>query len=190
MERGARPALLALVVFLFFALLMAPGVHAETRTIDDTNGDSVTGQKPQYSDKQWLPQSINNCDICSQYVPDVNQVFDSTWHLSKHGGATVTFTFIGKYKNRLFVLHCSDKTTGTSISVFFIVPTFGKLTSGSFTLDGTPAGSINIQPTNDRSHPFSLNQTVLFAGGLENIQHTLEIVVADGVVLFDYATYT
>jgi hypothetical protein len=103
MERGARRALLALFVFLLFTLLATPGVTAETRTIDDTNGDSVTGAKPTYHGSWGFH---GHCDFCSDAPSNVRQSFDlslvhdGTFHASHTANDRVTFTFTGEQQAR------------------------------------------------------------------------------------------
>jgi hypothetical protein len=98
MERAATRALLVLLAFLLTVLLEAPGVLADMRTIDDTNGDSVTGAQPTYSG-DW--EDRNHCSFCSgfaQYGPylDMSQISDGTWHASHSAGASVSLTFTGE----------------------------------------------------------------------------------------------
>jgi hypothetical protein len=98
MERAATRALLMLLAFLLTVLLAAPGVLAETRTIDDTNGDSVTGAQPTYSGR-W--EDRNHCSFCSAFAQygsflDMSQISDGTWHASQTAGNSVSLTFTGE----------------------------------------------------------------------------------------------
>lgn len=70
------------VVTLFFAVLHpASTAYAAlvNVTIDDTNGDSVTGLLPSYvaSEDDWNRQS--GCSGCWSHL-DTSSVFDGTWH--------------------------------------------------------------------------------------------------------------
>jgi hypothetical protein len=189
MGRGLRHALLALLVFFLFALLAAPGVTAGQATIDDTNGDSVTGAIPAYSGK-W--EEENQCSFCSafqQFQQSFNKDWlkDGTWHASRTPGATVTLQFTGKPQRHPVIFVRSNRTIGTSLQVFFFVPLVGEHTACAFSLDDEPAWNLDLQPTN--APPFlSFNHQVFSVSDLENIEHTLVISVS-ALVVFDYATY-
>ena len=73
------------------------------RTIDDKNGDSVTGATPSYTPEspQWIQgDECSYCNINSALI-DVDQVLDGTWHdatyLTKNSSSelVISFTFKG-----------------------------------------------------------------------------------------------
>jgi hypothetical protein len=80
---------------LFLAFLAALAVP-KNRTIDDTHGDSVTGQLPEY----WHSWNASPCAQCS-VQPDPSKAFRGTWHSTKsvnnRDWMTVRLTFTGVY---------------------------------------------------------------------------------------------
>lgn len=64
--------------FLFLNVLQIVTAVEVNRTIDDTNGDSVTGAKPIYLPRTggvWAGPECGGCAI----QPDPNLAFDRTW---------------------------------------------------------------------------------------------------------------
>ncbi|KAJ7694651.1 hypothetical protein B0H17DRAFT_1009221, partial [Mycena rosella] len=116
--------------WLYVLLLLQVPLSAailSNRTIDDTNGDSVSGLLPVYSPAaHFSPNS--NCPTCSVKL-DPTQVFDGTWHDSSQlpGGQPVSITL---------------SFHGTAIYVFCVLANAVKnaITTSDFvfTLDGVP----------------------------------------------------
>jgi hypothetical protein len=82
-------------------------------------------------------------------------------------------------------LRCADSTSGTAISVFFIIeqPTISTCT---FTLDGTSAGTYT-STVNYNGPTYLYNVSVFNVSGLVRKQHSLQL---SGKLIFDYAKYT
>ncbi|KAJ7479394.1 hypothetical protein B0H11DRAFT_1725553 [Mycena galericulata] len=145
------------------------------RTIDDGNGDEVTGALPVYSQPDnW--NVANNCPTCFVKL-DPAQVFDKTWHdITVPAGtvASVTLNF-----------------TGTAIYFFGIVPntvpSADTLVNLTFSLDGTFAGTYSHVP--DTSTEILYSVPMLSQDGLSNEPHTL-VAQAQNLLLFDFAIYT
>jgi hypothetical protein len=80
---------------------------------------------------------------------------------------------------------------GTSVSVFFIVPTSGEPTSADFSLDGGMFTAHFDGPSqNGGLGPYLYNTTSCEINGLANKTHTLEVSSSAGTMLvFDYAQY-
>ncbi|KAF8217078.1 hypothetical protein K438DRAFT_1559193 [Mycena galopus ATCC 62051] len=168
-------------VLLFLILIrvtLSFGSTVLTATIDDTDGDSVTGAQPVYSGN-FSPNS--DCDGCTVH-PDPTQAHDGTWHDSSQfngaGPVSVTLSF-----------------TGTGISVFCIlantIPSALTTTDLAFTLDGSPQQAFSHNP--DSTSDYEYNAQVFSMGGL--IQGAHQLVVATNnpsgsLLLFDYAEYT
>ncbi|EJD35765.1 hypothetical protein AURDEDRAFT_175161 [Auricularia subglabra TFB-10046 SS5] len=155
-------------------------------TIDDTLGDNLSGEKPEYKGKDWRPRSVGGtpCTVCSAQ-PDPTFVVNGTWHdqltFSGEEPATISFTF-----------------SGTAVYVFCIVPngiplTPINVTRLSFYLDDSVSGSYlhHVDKTLDQ---YLYNQLVFNRDDLTAGNHTLRIAnqPADtgSLILFDYAVYT
>ncbi|KAH8116545.1 hypothetical protein DFH11DRAFT_1506467 [Phellopilus nigrolimitatus] len=152
-------------------------------TIDDENGDSVTGAKPTYSGvglDGWAQGA--GCHGCMAKL-DPSQAFDGTWHDSTwHPGdadeKTIEMSF-----------------SGTAVYAFFLlannVSYVTTLTSLSFSVDGNEAGTFVHQPTS--SLDFQYNVPGFSKTDLANAPHTLTIQTAGNdatLILFDYVVYT
>ncbi|KAI0736638.1 hypothetical protein C8Q72DRAFT_768914 [Fomitopsis betulina] len=178
------PWLWAFKVTLFVELLFSASVSAgqSNRTIDDTNGDSVTGALPSYSSSWNVGQDCPGCRV----QPSASDCFEGTWHdtTSDNGVSTphtVTFSF-----------------QGTAVWVYCILinsgPEYVTINSNiSFELDGASAGVFSHNP--DASGPqYLYNQTVFSKTGLSNTNHTVVVTAVQGssasVLLFDWAMYT
>ncbi|KAK2466636.1 hypothetical protein APHAL10511_000894 [Amanita phalloides] len=182
-RRGFRAAFDFLTIFLIFSTTQAALVN---RTIDDTYGDSVTGQKPTYtpaSSSIWQGPSCTGCAI----QPNPSLAFDGTWTAAT-------------YNPSLQNINITLRFTGVSIWVFFILPNANRLgttvtsnTECNFTLDGQAAGSFIHEPNEDTFN-MQYNATAFSRTGLSNAPHLLVISTNDvpyNVFLnFDYAIYT
>ncbi|KAJ7463936.1 hypothetical protein FB451DRAFT_1042574 [Mycena latifolia] len=154
------------------------------RTIDDFNGDAITGFHPIYEPQDaW--NTNGNCTECAVKL-DPSLTLNRTWHdsgSSLNPSASVEILFTGK-------LHFQ----GTAIYLFCIVPnTIPQIktpTNVTFTLDGVLIQG-GYTHTPDSSSDISYNVSVLAAQGLENEPHTLIVRKASrSLFLFDYAIYT
>lgn len=81
------------------------------RTIDDTYGDSETGQLVFYSEAGWnTGQLCTGCGV----QPDASQVYDRTWHDTTSspvtGSHSATLTFFGPCS--VFPFHATDRLIG------------------------------------------------------------------------------
>ncbi|KAF7298899.1 hypothetical protein MIND_00837900 [Mycena indigotica] len=152
----------------------------QNRTIDDTNGDSVTGAKPvYYPPGPWQGPSCTGCAI----QPDVGQVFEGTY-------SAMT------YRTTMGVMNITMDFTGTAIYVYFVLanyqgPGVTTETEAAFTVDGVQHGSFSHVPTTVQELLY--NQLVFRLTGLQNAPHTLVVATqadTDLYLVFDYAIYT
>ncbi|KAF8186910.1 hypothetical protein K438DRAFT_1595870 [Mycena galopus ATCC 62051] len=148
------------------------------RTIDDTNGDPITGFLPVYApEAQWnVGQNCSGCLV----QPDVGQLFDYTWHDTTQGASGVPSSVTLNF-------------TGTAIYLFSVVPNTipfaTTLVNLNFTLDGAPIGTYTHVPDDSSNILYSV--PVLSSQNLTNGAHTLVAETAgNSVFLFDYAMYT
>ncbi|KAI0370457.1 hypothetical protein BV20DRAFT_298421 [Pilatotrama ljubarskyi] len=169
---------------------LVAAVRLVNRTIDDQNGDSVTGTTPNFwpapgvdPNSTWI-QGIDcvHCSMLPHQVIDVSQTFDGTWHDSTYHpgnpdrGLTASFS-------------------GTAVYVFFIVPNFVQYTTTftnlSFSVDGTYMNQYTHNP--DSSSTILYKVPVFTAATLANTDHTIEIRASGptaSILLFDYIAYT
>ncbi|KAF7298894.1 hypothetical protein MIND_00837400 [Mycena indigotica] len=171
------------VVHFLSAWLVTKILAASTnRTIDDTNGDSMTGAIPVYQPNEsgvWAGPSCVGCAI----VPDTSLAHDGTW-----SAAT--------YNAGLGIMNISMDFTGTAVYVFFILANFQDegittTTKASFSVDGVQRGTFDHVPSD--SFELQYDQLVFAETGLANTPHRLVVwTVADTdiYVNFDYALYT
>ncbi|KAI0658424.1 hypothetical protein C8Q70DRAFT_1055003 [Cubamyces menziesii] len=154
------------------------------RSIDDENGDSVTGAKPSYLPDEGWSQGAQ-CPGChvNPTLADVSRAFDQTWHDGTyHPGQpdrTITVSF-----------------TGTAVFVYNLIANVIQytttLTNLSFSIDGTYMQQYMHVP--DGSEEQILYSVLVFSHtGLANQPHTLEMRAAglnDSLILFDVVLYT
>ncbi|KAI0756227.1 hypothetical protein C8Q80DRAFT_15905 [Daedaleopsis nitida] len=153
-------------------------------TIDDRDGDSRTGQYPEYDPPGGWAQGAN-CGGC-QARPDPSKALHGTWHdTTQHPQdptpRTITISF-----------------SGTAVYVYNIianhVPATDTLTSLSFMLDGEHVATYEHPPT--QSSQYMYDVLVYSNGSLEDMKHTLKIqdmtspTGPPSLVLFDYVVYT
>ncbi|KAF8912180.1 hypothetical protein CPB84DRAFT_1742791 [Gymnopilus junonius] len=182
---GAFLFLFRLFLFLLslFPSLAAAG-NVVNRTIDDTFGDSQTGQRVTYlpaTSGVWQDETCMGCKI----TPDVTQAFKGTYTAATYnpglGNINITMQF-----------------SGTAIYVFFILANnagdgITSLTEANFTLDGNAPQLFQHAPDLTTTN-IDFNQLVFSQENLLNAQHTL-VVSTSGVntnvyINFDYAIYT
>ncbi|KAJ7059704.1 hypothetical protein C8F01DRAFT_217879 [Mycena amicta] len=171
--------LLPLLLLLLFTVVQGTAVN---RTIDDTRGDSVTGQAVQFlPGTVWFNQT--SCAGCSD-VPDPALSFDNTWtaalYLASIGSISATMSF-----------------SGTAIYVFLIVPNFppnkglATVVLCDFLIDGVNVGTFQHQ--SDGSGTFNYNTLVYQNTTIPNGDHVFVIQTTGttpAVVIFDRAIYT
>ncbi|KAJ7651124.1 hypothetical protein FB45DRAFT_889739 [Roridomyces roridus] len=168
---------------LFFHFFLVSKTDAQTltnRTIDDTNGDNVTGVVPTYTpSSSWAGPSCQGCAI----LPDTSKVFDGTYHAATYGPD-------------LGSLAISMDFTGVAIYVYFILANdegqgITTTTAANFSIDGTVQGEFTHAPAATTDLEF--NALVFSHTGLSNGTHSLLITMGgsnDLYINFDYAVYT
>ncbi|KAF9267031.1 hypothetical protein L218DRAFT_856393 [Marasmius fiardii PR-910] len=193
-QRSDSPVFFLCLILQFSALVKA---LLETRTIDDTYGDSVTAEKPIYSpENAWFPEPRGCLSCRPRLIPYAGEmakyIINSTWHHGMYLGQTdpptVTFSF-----------------NGTALSVFCIIPEYSyreepddgqwHYSQGTylrFILDNQIVGSFN-RTTQQLSHSIEYNVSVFSQDNLENKNHTFTMQMVNPIdtsyVYFDYATY-
>lgn len=158
------------------------------RTIDDQNGDSVSGAKPTYAPSidpasNWTQGAdCTSCFLLPNKVIDVSQAFDGTWHDSTYHPGDPDHTIDAAF-------------TGTAVYVFFIVPNFVQSTTTlvnvTFSIDGSLYGLYEHIP--DTSSTVLYNQLVFSTTDLVNTDHNIEIRASGSnasLILFDNTIYT
>ncbi|KAF8891354.1 hypothetical protein BD779DRAFT_1670970 [Infundibulicybe gibba] len=169
------------VLFRIFSLFQAIGGVPSNRTIDDTNGDSVTGARPIYlPNGPWGGAGCKGCAI----QPDPSRAHNGTWTAA---------TFHPELMN----MSISFEFQGTAVYVFFInantqAAGVTTLTECDFYVDGTYSSSYQHAPT--ASTELDYNVLAFSATDLVNSDHTISIITANKsystFLNFDYATYT
>lgn len=173
---GLVSRLIPAIVLLFLPRALA---SQTIRTIDDYNGDSVTGVKPIFDGSWNYGPTCPGCKV----QPDPQHVFDKSWHdattwPNDTSSRTVTLTF-----------------TGTAIWVFCVVPGYMKhgvttFANISFALDGEVDGRFTNPGTGSE---MMYNVTVYNKTRLANTQHTLVVTPHHepnaSYIAFDYAMY-
>ncbi|KAK7029884.1 hypothetical protein R3P38DRAFT_3353741 [Favolaschia claudopus] len=171
----------ALIIALY-ALLQVPRCLSTllNRSIDDFNGDTVTGQIPIFAPPDlWNIVVDSNCSSCF-VKPVASETFDRTWHDTTARDNTIVYSVTLRF-------------TGTAVYFFGIVPNTvpgtGTVINTAFSLDGTLAGSYTHNP--DFSDEILYSVPMLSLEGLANIPHTLVAQAqVPSLLLFDYAVYT
>ncbi|TFK22988.1 hypothetical protein FA15DRAFT_670996 [Coprinopsis marcescibilis] len=173
------------IPFLILIVFQPQTVHCAitNRTIDDTNGDSVLRNTfPIYQPpNSWVGATCNGCWL----TPDPSQALGRTWsETTWHVGSDPVFVQL--------------QFQGVAIYVFFILANDGgpgttTYTECDFILDeGEPSTFIHAPDLTTTA--FLYNQSVYSRTGLPNANHTLEIVIGNGLqdvyLNFDYAIYS
>ncbi|CCM02805.1 uncharacterized protein FIBRA_04916 [Fibroporia radiculosa] len=167
---------------VIFALLKNVSSVSMNATIDDENGDSVTGAKPIYSGTNW--NYGPGCPGCKAQ-PDIDDTFDRSWHdFTAHptdtGPHTITLTF-----------------TGTAIWIYCVIPNYIEgvttLTNVSINLDGKDVDLYTHMPLEDTTEMY-YNVSIYTNTDLANAMHTVVLMptyeVNASIILFDWAQYT
>ncbi|KAG5653539.1 hypothetical protein H0H81_012480 [Sphagnurus paluster] len=166
-----RPSFQSILpLFLFY---IRHAAAATNRTIDDTFGDSVTGDGVVY-----FPESawIKNCQNC----PLANIAFR---------GTSTTLSF----KPNLGTATMELSFSGTALYVYFILSNSARFAALrlNYTLDGRSAGSFTHVPAGTSEPQF--RALVFLIKGLPNTNHKFIASSFDNVdpyLTFDYAAYT
>ncbi|KAJ7648564.1 hypothetical protein DFH06DRAFT_570581 [Mycena polygramma] len=167
-----------LAIFITFIQISLSVGTVFQRTIDDTLGDSESGELPMYTPASGFSPN-SDCAGCVLH-PDPASAFKGTWHDGSQlpGGPAVSVTL---------------SFSGTGISVFCILANLvGDSTSNlAVTLDGAAQKPFSYTP--DNTSDFVYNAPVFSVDGLDRVQHTVVIVTDNpkgSLFLFDYANYT
>ncbi|KAI9060633.1 hypothetical protein FKP32DRAFT_1577745, partial [Trametes sanguinea] len=154
------------------------------RTIDDQQGDSVTGQLPSKfpADKWANGQQCPSCGIRPGSVVDPKQTFRRTWSDSTY-----------KPGQPDHVINVSF--TGTAVYVYNLIvntiPEITTMTNLSFSIDGTYMAQYIHNP--DATSLVLYNVSVFSHTQLTNRTHLLEMRasgLSESLILFDYIVYT
>ncbi|KAF5389024.1 hypothetical protein D9757_005053 [Collybiopsis confluens] len=158
---------------------------AVNRSIDDTLGDSVTGQRPLFLPSTagvWEDATCKECSLRPPIQDAYDQTYTAATYESGMGNISISFPF-----------------TGTAIYVFFILANSNSsigpvTTAANFTLDAVFQGTYT-HPPDPNSPAFQFNKSALAFSkiGLVNRTHNL-LISTSGIgpifVNFDYALYT
>ncbi|KAF8891353.1 hypothetical protein BD779DRAFT_198887 [Infundibulicybe gibba] len=170
------------ILLLFQATRGVPS----NRTIDDTNGDSVTGARPTYlpaaddlTPSPWADASCTGCRI----QPDPSRAHDGTWTAATfHPGMNISINF-GFQGTAVYVFFINANVQATGVTT---------LTECDFYVDGAHSSSYRHDPTT--STDIDYNVLAFSTTNLTNSDHTINIVTANEInstfLNFDYALYT
>ncbi|KAH9856875.1 hypothetical protein C2E23DRAFT_857098 [Lenzites betulinus] len=187
--KSLLPSLSLSDVFVFSTILSfsrAAVAVQVTRTIDDEQGDIITGTKPIYTPADGWSQgaTCTGCSIDSSLI-DASQVLDGTWHSITSGTdeRTITVTF-----------------TGVAVNAFFVIarpmPSTLAQTNLTFTLDPEEGPDADTDTT--LQFPALIDGEPVYSArmfgvsGLPNREHTLKISSAgptNNLYAFDYVQY-
>ncbi|TFY62419.1 hypothetical protein EVJ58_g3877 [Rhodofomes roseus] len=163
-------------ILSFIALQYVAVVSGEIRTIDDTDGDSVTGATPTYSNEDCWNKGPD-CSACT-FQPDPSQAHYGTWH------DTTSNVCNNAYVNG---------TSSHSVAFDFTGPT-AELMNLTFTLDGETSTAAFPQSVSGATYGYQYNYSVFSQSSLSNTEHSFTMAAIQGtsasVLLFDYAQYT
>ncbi|KZT11256.1 uncharacterized protein LAESUDRAFT_754921 [Laetiporus sulphureus 93-53] len=174
-----RFSLCAALIFSFRKCVLGTLTN---RTIDDENGDSVTGLQPIYlPSDDW--HNGTSCPTCL-VQPNIAETFEHSWH------ATTASPSDPSPRNVTLIFN------GTAIWVYCVIPNYVEwattFTNISFELDGDTVGSYSHLPS--ASTDMAYNVTVYSNASMENKEHTLTMTsrrdVNSSFLVFDWAKYT
>ncbi|KAH9842350.1 uncharacterized protein C8Q71DRAFT_199661 [Rhodofomes roseus] len=176
-------------ILSFIALQYVAVVSGEIRTIDDTDGDSVTGATPTYSNEDCWNKGPD-CSACT-FQPDPSQAHYGTWH------DTTSNVCNNAYVNGTSSHSVAFDFTGTSLTVYCIMISQGptaELMNLTFTLDGETSTAAFPQSVSGATYGYQYNYSVFSQSSLSNTEHSFTMAAIQGtsasVLLFDYAQYT
>jgi len=179
---STKAAMLAITVLLLFS---HHSLAASTnRTIDDYYGDSVTGNKPIYTEGWKYGPTCSTCTI----TPSVDSLFDRSWHE------------VTAFGNDPFPENVTISFNGTAVWVYCVVPNFLNHSTGAITtvnitfeLDGKMEG-FYLHEADGTNNSFYYNVTAYSNISLEAGEHTIVMTPrgAAGATYmgFDWAQYT
>ncbi|KAI0673167.1 hypothetical protein C8Q78DRAFT_704138 [Trametes maxima] len=154
------------------------------RTIDDQEGDSVTGALPNYLPKRWnTGQTCSTCNIHPGII-DASQAFDGTWSDMTYSGAgwpdqVVAINFTG---SAVYVYNILVNTAIADTDTF---------TNLTFYIDGEGVGAFSHEP--DGTSLAIYNVPVYTNSSMPYGPHSLRMVstgIKAALALFDYLVYT
>ncbi|KAH8118912.1 hypothetical protein DFH11DRAFT_407245 [Phellopilus nigrolimitatus] len=154
-------------LFSFFSPISCALVNV---TIDDTNGDSITGTHITYNPfDAW--QKGQDCTNCTALL-NSDKLYDGTWHDASYNPVRGTSN---SYPGT--IISASVSFTGSAV---YVICTLTGSTSSpdgntdmTFIVDGSTAGTFERSPNGDTSYSFG--QIVFAKSGLDQRKHTLSI---------------
>ncbi|KAL5485487.1 hypothetical protein ACEPAI_8129 [Sanghuangporus weigelae] len=182
----------SLLIPLFSFFLFSPRARAAPTnvTIDDTNGDAVTGAQISYSPAlAW--QAGQSCQNCTAKM-DGNQAYDGTWHDASYnppGG--ISNLYPGT------IVSASADFTGTAVYIYCILTRSSSSPNGNtdmtFYVDDQEVGSFSRPSDGDKSYQY--NQVVFSWSGLDgSTNHNVRLESGhsgqQALVLLDRIVYT
>ncbi|KAL5523488.1 hypothetical protein ACEPAG_7661 [Sanghuangporus baumii] len=173
--------------FLFSLLAHAAPTNV---TIDDTNGDAVTGAQITYNPAPaW--QAGQSCQNCTAKL-DGNQAYDGTWHDASYnppGGLSNYYPGT--------IISASADFTGTAVYIYCILTRSNSSPDGNtdmtFYVDDQEVGSFSLPSDGDNSYQY--NQAVFSWSGLDgSTNHNVRLESGhsgqQALVLLDRIVYT
>ncbi|OCB87365.1 hypothetical protein A7U60_g5505 [Sanghuangporus baumii] len=182
----------SLLISLLSSFLFSPLAHAAPTnvTIDDTNGDAVTGGQITYSPAlAW--QAGQSCQNCTAKL-DGNQAYDGTWHDASYnppGGLSNSYPGT--------IISASADFTGTAVYIYCILTRSSSSPDGNtdmtFYVDDQEVGSFSRDSDGDKSYQY--NQVVFAWSGLDgSTNHNVRLesghLGQKALVLLDRIVYT
>ncbi|KAI0339733.1 hypothetical protein BDW22DRAFT_1335931 [Trametopsis cervina] len=172
------PTILPLLL-LSAAAVATADVKYVNYTIDDQNGDQLSGRLVEYSPPGYWSQG-NGCDHCA-FHPNNQSAFNDTWHdgfrVPSRDFEPLAFQF---------------KFNGTAFYIFNILVRL-TLTDVNITLDGTLVGSYTRFANVSEQEQFLYNVPIFAHDYIPYGEHTVGVSAFGPYqtnVLFDYAVYT
>ena len=179
-------------------LLPLAALAASTNaTIDDNYGDSVTGNKPTYSNDWNYGPDCPGCYI----QPDKAKAYEQSWHdvtVSPNDASArnVSFSFNGMYLATAFREQHPTALSGTAIYIYGILPPPVEFATTyvnvSVRLDGKVVGRFENDPTEQTGYRY--NVTIYENTSLDYGEHNVVITprrdVNASYFAFDWAQYT
>ncbi|OCH92703.1 hypothetical protein OBBRIDRAFT_726275 [Obba rivulosa] len=177
------PALFAVLVLLTLSNIGSVYAVPQNVTIDDTEGDELTGHHFLYLPAEaWT--AGQNCTTCAAQ-PEQSLAFDGTWHDSTNPldpfvvtNATVTFTGSALY---VYCITTNDLQLGNVDMTFYI--------------DGEVVGHYVDTSQSPDAQPFDYNTLVFHNNSLPLDNHTFTLAngqtsMEKSIVLLDFIRYT
>ncbi|KAJ6614177.1 hypothetical protein B0H10DRAFT_2046293 [Mycena sp. CBHHK59/15] len=173
----------ALVIsFIFLTQLTFSTATLWNRTIDDTQGDSVSGLLPAYDPLVQFYPNESGCSFCGTH-PDPAGAFGGTWHDGSQLPGTPSISVTLSFNGTAIYVFCilANNLTNVMTNSYF-----------TFTLDGVPQGNFIHNPLSTPDYQYMVN--VYRIDGLKQKSHVLVMATDNestgSLILFDYAIYT